>query len=117
MKYSHKHPLRSIDVSDEALERAARLFRAIADPARLKLLAVLARGEACVSELAGDEQLSTVSQRLRVLRAEDIVSRRRDGKHIYYALADQHIASLVENALEHADEPVAQKKLAKTARR
>jgi len=105
MKCSHKHPRRSTEISDDALDRAARLFRAIGDPPRLKLLAVLAHGEACVSELAGDEQLSTVSQRLRVLRAEDIVSRRREGKHIYYALADQHIATLVENALAHAAEP------------
>ena len=102
---SHKHPLRSTEVSDEALDRAARLFRAVGDPPRLKLLALLARGEACVSELAGDEQLSTVSQRLRILRTENIVERRREGKHIYYTLADQHIASLVENALAHAGEP------------
>ncbi len=114
MKYSHTHPLRTADaVSEHAIEKAARLFRAIGDAPRLKLLAVLARGEACVSELAGEEQLSTVSQRLRVLRAENIVSRHRDGKHIYYTLADRHIASLVENALEHAEEPVHPRSAAK----
>ncbi len=116
MKCSHKHPLRSVDVSEEALERAARLFRAIGDPPRLRLLTVLARGEACVSELAGGEQLSSVSQRLRILRGEEIVSRRREGKHIYYALADEHIASLVENALAHAAEPPRPKKRAPEAK-
>jgi len=114
----HKHPQPSrnaFEVSGAALDRAARLFRAIGDPPRLRLLAALAQGEACVSELAGDEQLSTVSQRLRILRTEDIVTRRREGKHIYYKLADQHIASLVENALAHAAEPETGKRPAKAA--
>jgi DNA-binding transcriptional ArsR family regulator len=94
----------SIPVDNAALERAARLFRAIGDPPRLKILATLAQGEACVTELAGSEDLSTVSQRLRVLRSEDIVSRRRDGKHVLYALADQHVVDLIFNALAHASE-------------
>lgn len=93
-------------VGAAALERAARLFRAIGDPPRLHLLALLAQGEACVTELAANqrEELSTISQRLRVLRAENIVARRREGKHILYSLADQHIVDLVFNALAHASE-------------
>ena len=97
---------RAPQVRQEALDRAAGLFRALGDPPRLRLLALLAQGEACVTELAADqdEGLSTVSQRLRVLRAENAVSRRRDGKHILYRLADQHVADLVFNALAHASE-------------
>ena len=93
-------------VSNEALERAARLFRALGDASRLRLLAILAQGEVCVSELAEGEgdQMSTISQRLRVLRNENLLSRRRDGKHVLYALADQHIVDLVFNALAHASE-------------
>jgi len=94
----------SIPVDDASLERAARLFRAIGDAPRLRILAALSQGEACVSELAGKDDLSTVSQRLRVLRAEDIVIRRREGKHVLYALADQHVVGLVFNALAHATE-------------
>ena len=95
-------------VSGVALERASKMLKAIADVERLKLMSVLAQGEACVSELAGTdgEGLSTVSQRLRVLRSADLVSRRREGKHILYGLADQHIADLVFNALAHASEGV-----------
>lgn len=97
---------RSPQVNEDALERAAGLFRALGDVPRLRLLALLAQGEACVTELAADqgEGLSTVSQRLRVLRSEKTVSRRRDGKHILYRLADQHVADLVFNALAHASE-------------
>ena len=93
-------------VDDAALERASRLFRAIGEPARLRILSRLAQGEMCVTELAVSEQesLSTISQRLRVLRSENIIIRRRRGKHINYLLADQHVMDLVFNALAHATE-------------
>ena len=93
-------------VDDSALERASRLFRAIGEPARLRLLSRLAQGEMCVTEIAAleKESVSTISQRLRVLRSEDLIVRRRRGKHIDYALADQHVMDLVFNALAHATE-------------
>ncbi|BDC50801.1 hypothetical protein F183_A31170 [Bryobacterales bacterium F-183] len=99
-------------MSDEAIETASRLFRALGEPSRLRLLALLAQGESCVTELAlseGDD-MSAISQRLRVLRSENLVVRRRSGKHINYALADQHIVDLVFNALAHASESPARVK-------
>lgn len=90
--------------SAAAFERAASIFRAMGDLSRLRLLSQLAAGERCVSDLAEGEGLSTVSQRLRLLRAEGLVRRRRQGKHIFYALSDAHVAELIANALEHADE-------------
>jgi len=88
------------------LDRAAALFRAIGDPARLQLLVLLAHREWCVTELveALGDKFSTVSQRLRILRTEGLVRRRRDGTHLYYALADRHVADLIDNALAHAQE-------------
>jgi ArsR family transcriptional regulator len=70
------------------------------------MVALLAQGELCVSDVAEltGEELSTVSQRLRVLRAEHLVARRRDGKHIFYALADEHVADLLRAVLAHASE-------------
>jgi len=93
-------------VPDVAFERAASLFRAAAEVERLKLLHRLSDGEWCVTELAeaAGVGLSTVSQQLRLLRAERIVSRRRTGKHIYYSLTDGHVRELIQNALEHASE-------------
>lgn len=92
--------------SPEAVERAVRLFRALGDEARLRTLDLLVVGEACVTELADatSERVSTMSHRLRLLRSEGLVSRRRDGRHIYYALADRHVVELIENALVHATE-------------
>lgn len=89
-----------------SLERAARLFRAMADAPRLRVLELLKARELCVTEIAAalSDKLSTVSQRLRVLRQEGLVARRRDGNHLYYALADRHVADLILNALAHARE-------------
>src|SRR5438477_5679462 len=89
-----------------ALDRAARMFRAMGDGPRLRILHLLAAGESCVGEIvaAVGEKFSTVSQRLRVLRTEGLVSRRRDKSHVYYALADRHVMMLVTNALAHAGE-------------
>ena len=92
------------------LERAAEFFRAAGDAGRLRLLAALERGELCVTDLAAltGEGMSTISQRLRVLRSAGLVTRRRDHKHVLYSLADNHIAQLIRSALEHADEPETQ---------
>ena len=89
-----------------ALDRASRLFRAMGDAPRLHLLCLVSRGEVCVGELVAalGEKFSTVSQRLRILRSEGLVSRRREGSHVYYALADDHVKTLVSNALAHAEE-------------
>jgi ArsR family transcriptional regulator len=89
-----------------ACEKAAGIFRALGDSARLQMLALLAQGDLCVTEIADrlDDNLSAVSQRLKLLRAERIVKHRRAGKHIYYSLADRHVAELISNALEHAEE-------------
>lgn len=91
---------------EAALERASRLFRALGDAPRLRLLHFLLAGEVCVGELvtALGEKFSTVSQRLRILRTEGLVARRRDGAHVYYTLADAHVKGLVTNALAHAAE-------------
>jgi ArsR family transcriptional regulator len=110
----HEHSPRvpvDLGASDEAFERAAAIFRAAGDVARLRLLARLASGEWCVSELAeaADSGLSTVSQQLRLLRSEKLVVRRRVGKHIFYRLADAHVLALVQSALSHASEPRSRK--------
>lgn len=98
---------RSVPVqSSTALERASNLFKALGDPARLRLLHLLLHREWCVSDLvtAMKEKFSTVSQRLRLLRSEGLVRRRRQGTHLYYVIADRHVADMIHNALAHATE-------------
>ncbi len=76
------------------------------DPPRLRVLLMLSQGELCVTEIvqAMGEKFSTVSQRLRVLRSEGLVVRRRKSTHVYYALADRHVVDLILNAVAHASE-------------
>ncbi len=104
----HAHAPSPALPSAAELERAAGYLRAAAEPARLRVLVQLASGERCVSELADSsgEGLSTTSQRLKLLRAEGLVVRRREGKHVYYALSDHHIIDLVLGVIEHAREPL-----------
>ncbi len=96
-------PLRSVLPAPALLEQAASLLRAVGDPARLAILLRLEDGERCVTELAAEsgDGMSTVSQRLRLLRSERLVTTRRDGKHIYYRLADEHVSELIRNAMTH----------------
>ena len=103
----HSHaPAGARALDPDVLEAAARFFRAAGDPARLRILMELRAGELCVSELAAQsaDELSTVSQRLRVLHVEGLLRKRREGKHILYRLADDHVQALVESAFSHAEE-------------
>jgi ArsR family transcriptional regulator len=75
---------------------------------RLRLLERLGDGELCVTELAEmfDTKLPTLSHQLHVLLVARIVKQRREGKHIYYSLADDHVRDVIRAALEHSSEPV-----------
>lgn len=92
----------------DRLEEAARVFRLLADPTRLALLAVLTRGPADVTTLAeaGGASRTSTSQHLAKLRLAGLVSTSRDGRHIRYALRGGHLSRLVAEALNHADHEV-----------
>lgn len=107
MKHSEEHNVRAKPrFLNSTFEMAAELFAVLGDASRLKLLEYLSRGEACVSELAhySGEGISTISHRLKLLKSTRVVSKRREGKHIYYSLSDGHIKDLVLNALKHSEE-------------
>lgn len=91
----------ALDINEAT--RLAALFKPLADPSRVALFSALAGDEVCVHELAeqfGMEQ-SAVSHQLRILRAQNLVTTRRQGRHIYYTLADTHVRAIFEYALEH----------------
>ena len=98
----HQHAL----PSDLEVARAARMGAAMGDPGRLRLLALLLHGRHCVSELTAEtgDSLSLVSQRLKILTEANLLSRSREGKHVYYRLADDHVQVLVQNLLSHAED-------------
>lgn len=84
-------------------EQLAQVFRAMADPTRVRILSALACAELCVGDLAAALQMSVsaVSHQLRLLRELRVVCKRREGKHIYYALDDEHVQELFALGLEH----------------
>ncbi len=92
-------------LSVERASAIAETFRALADPTRIRIVSILAQGERCVHDvcLALDLEQSAVSHQLRVLRDRRIVRSRREGRHIFYALDDEHVEELLENGRRHEE--------------
>lgn len=92
---------------DEAARtRLVDIFRALADPTRMRLLLALAGRELCVCDLAEVSGVSesAVSHQLRMLRDLRLVTWRRDGKRAVYSLADDHVRDLLGIGVAHAEE-------------
>ncbi|WP_144997683.1 ArsR/SmtB family transcription factor [Polystyrenella longa] len=90
-------------LSRQECQKAADIFRALGDPIRFQILSLLAQKEMCVSDIASllEDSLPAVSQRLKLLRKDNIVSVRRSGKFSYYSLVDNHVRTLVSNVIEY----------------
>ena len=91
---------------DELLYDLAELYKIFGDTTRVKILYILFTGEMCVqhiSELLSVSQ-SAVSHQLRILKGARLVRFRRDGKTVYYSLADDHVREIIECGMEHITE-------------
>ena len=91
---------------EEQLVDLADFFRVFGDTTRIRILYVLMCSEVCVCDIAnllGMTQ-SAISHQLRVLKQMDLVKNRREGKTIFYSLADGHIKSILSQGLEHINE-------------
>jgi len=84
-------------------QQLADMFKALADPTRVRMIALLSDDEVCVHELADKLEMgqSAVSHQLRTLRQLRIVRQRRDGRHVYYQLDDDHVRDIFERARQH----------------
>jgi len=94
---------------DERIVReTVDLLKGFADATRLKILCLLRGREVCVHEIveALDVSQSAVSHQLRTLRNARLVRSRREGRHVYYRLADAHVEEMLDNALSHGEESV-----------
>ena len=91
---------------EEDIYDLADFFKVFGDSSRLKVLWALRRGEMCVTHLAEQLGMSApaVSHQLKILRQSHLVRTRREGKNIYYTLADDHVQKILELGLEHTDE-------------
>ncbi|MBQ8647998.1 MAG: winged helix-turn-helix transcriptional regulator [Oscillospiraceae bacterium] len=91
---------------DELLYDLAELFKVFGDSTRIKILYALFEAEMCVCDIANLLGLtqSAISHQLRTLKANKLVRARREGKTVYYSLADQHVRSIVGQGMEHVME-------------
>lgn len=88
---------------DETLYDLAELYKIFGDTTRVKILYILFTGEMCVqhiSEMLAVSQ-SAVSHQLRILKGARLVRFRREGKTVYYSLADDHVREIIECGMEH----------------
>lgn len=90
----------------ELLTRMADLLKMFGEPTRVRILFELLDHERCVGEIAEHLEMtvSSISHQLRVLKQARLVKSRRDGKTIFYSLADAHVKTIFYHALEHVME-------------
>lgn len=95
-----------ICVNEEVLFRTAELFKVFGDPTRIRILHTLTEKELCVQDIADELEMtqSAISHQLRILKQTALVKFRRDGKTIYYSLADDHVATIMKQGIEHVCE-------------
>ncbi len=88
----------------ESLDKIAGLFKAFADPTRVQILLLLVDGEKCVNDITREVPVSqsAISHQLRILRQMHLIKARRDGNFIHYSLADDHVMTILQMGLEHA---------------
>ena len=91
---------------DEETQDLSEFFKVFSDPTRLKILSILEKKELCVHIIADviDMQQTAVSHQLKILRQSRLVKYRKEGKHVYYSLNDNHIKDMLEIGLEHIKE-------------
>ncbi len=92
---------------DEILYDLAELFKLFGDCTRIKILYVLFESEMCVCDLAQllNMTQSAISHQLRALKQNKLVKSRRDGKTVFYSLADSHVTTIINQGMEHISEP------------
>lgn len=91
---------------EEELQDLADFFKVFGDVTRLKIMNVLLCSEMCVLDIAGllGMSQSAISHQLRILKQMGLVKNRRDGKTIFYSLADSHIVTILSQGLDHIEE-------------
>ena len=84
----------------------AELFKVFGDSTRIRILFVLFEAEVCVCDLAKVLNMTqyAISHQLRILKANKLVNSRREGKSVFYSLADGHVRTIIAQGREHIEE-------------
>ncbi|MGN0471728.1 MAG: ArsR/SmtB family transcription factor [Lachnospiraceae bacterium] len=93
-------------IGEEELYDLAELFKVFGDSTRIRILFVLFEAEVCVCDLAETLNMtqSAVSHQLKILKQNKLVKSRREGKSIFYSLADAHVRTIIDQGREHIEE-------------
>ena len=92
--------------AEETLFDLAELFKIFGDSTRIKILYVLFESEMCVCDIAQllNMTQSAISHQLRALKQSKLVKYRREGKTVFYSLADGHVRTIIDQGMEHVAE-------------
>ena len=92
--------------AEEEIYYLSELYKVFGDSTRIKVLYLLVNRELCVNDIANELAMtpSSISHQLRVLKQHRLVKFRRDGKTVYYSLADEHVETILNQGLEHIEE-------------
>lgn len=93
-------------MNPEEYQKLADLFKIFGTPTRLQIMYTLYQGEKCVYDIADELEMSqsAISHQLSILKQNRLIKNRRDGKTIYYSLLDEHVVTIMEQALNHIRE-------------
>lgn len=91
---------------EDLLYDLAELYKVFGDSTRIKILYVLFEAEMCVCDIAQllNMTQSAISHQLRVLKQSKLVDYRKDGKTVFYSLADDHVKTIIGQGLDHISE-------------
>ncbi|MBO5214143.1 MAG: helix-turn-helix transcriptional regulator [Clostridia bacterium] len=110
-EYMHVHPdviekVRAEMPPEETLYDLAELYKVFGDSTRIKILYVLFEAEVCVCDIAQclNMTISAISHQLRVLKQSRLVKSRREGKTVFYSLADDHVRTIIGQGMDHIEE-------------
>lgn len=107
--HAHEDVIRTVREQmpdDDVLYDLAELYKVFGDSTRIRILYVLLEAEMCVCDIAlllGMSQ-SAISHQLRVLKQSKLVKYRREGKTIFYSLADEHVRMIINQGIDHITE-------------
>jgi len=103
----HSERVRMLHLTDEDdMLELAELYKVFGDSTRVRILCTLSQEELCVCDLAEVLRVSqsAVSHQLRILKQARLVKNRRDGRSIWYSLADEHVRGIIAMGMEHIRE-------------
>ncbi len=110
-EFIHAHPevierIKAAMPDEDTLIDLSELFKVFGDSTRIKILSALSGGELCVCDVSTAVGMtsSAVSHQLKILKNAGLVKFRRDGKTVFYSIADDHVMTILNQGLEHVNE-------------